>query len=85
MALIHLNIVTPEKSIASEEVDEVTLPGIQGEFGVLPQHTTFLTLLKEGSVSYRKGNQTERLQIAGGACEVYQASVTVLVDRVVVS
>lgn len=77
---IHLDIVTPERPIASEEVDEVTIPGIEGEFGVLPQHTTFLTQLGQGPLTYKKGPELKTLQISGGFCEVRQDQVTVLAD-----
>lgn len=77
---IHLEIVTPDHPVASEEVDEVTLPGLEGEFGVLPQHTTFLTRLGNGPLSYRQGSQSKTIQIAGGFCEVRDDQVTVLAD-----
>lgn len=77
---MKLTIVTPEKPVASEEVDEVTVPGINGEFGVLPEHTTFLTTLGEGTVTYRIGSQTKSCQIKGGFCEVRSNEVSVLAD-----
>ena len=78
---IHLEIVTPEQPIASEEVDEATIPGIEGEFTILPQHTTLLTQLGTGPLRYRRGSQAKTVQITGGFCEVRQDRVTVLVDQ----
>ena len=47
---VFLEVVTPERLVISEEVDEVVLPGIEGEFGVLPGHIPFLTSLKVGEM-----------------------------------
>lgn len=79
---MKLHLSTPERPIASEDVDDVTLPGIQGEFGVLPGHTTLLTGLGEGPLHYRKGNDVTTYQISGGFCEVSQDHILVLADRV---
>ncbi len=78
---MKLSIVTPEKPVASEEVDEVTVPGALGEFGVLPGHTTFLTQMGEGTLTYKKGGQSCTLQISGGFCEVREDVVTLLADQ----
>jgi len=50
---ILLEIVTPERALIKEWVDEVTAPGTEGEFGVLPGHTPFLTTLKISEISYK--------------------------------
>lgn len=81
MIRLKLTIVTPEKPIVSDEVDEVTLPGIAGEFGVLPDHTTFLTPLSSGRLSFRKGTEVRGCQISGGFCEVRSNEVSVLADK----
>ncbi|MBI2067152.1 MAG: ATP synthase F1 subunit epsilon [Deltaproteobacteria bacterium] len=81
MSKLRLIIVTPEKPIASEEVDEVVLPGIEGQFGVLPEHTTLLSELGNGALTFKKGNQSQTVQIFGGFCEVRQNQVTVLADQ----
>ena len=85
MALkIHLEIVTPEKPILKEEVDEVIVPGALGEFGVLPGHTTFLSALGDGRLTYAKAGQTRSLNtlnIRGGFVEVREDQVTVLADQ----
>jgi F-type H+-transporting ATPase subunit epsilon len=68
---MHLEVVTPQKTAVSSEVDEVTVPGVAGEFGVLPGHTPFITALKQGTLSYRaKGGAATTLAIGPGYCEV---------------
>lgn len=82
MAKIHLDIVTPEKSVLSAEVDEVVAPGAMGEFGILPGHTTLLAELNPGSLTYSKGGEAKTLQVAGGFAEVREGHVLILVDSV---
>ena len=53
---LQLDVVTPERTIVSEEVDIVMAPGYFGEFGALPNHIPFLAQLEPGEVKYRKGN-----------------------------
>lgn len=77
---IHLEIVTPEKPILKEEVDEVVVPGGLGEFGVLPGHTTFLTELGKGRLTYIKQGQSQSIELSGGFAEVRQDHLTVLAD-----
>jgi len=77
---IRLEMVTPSRHILSEEVDEITAPGVLGEFGVLPGHTPLLTTLKVGALSYRKGNETSVLAVNWGYVEVEKDTVTVLVE-----
>jgi F-type H+-transporting ATPase subunit epsilon len=63
-----------------EEVDEVTAPGVLGQFGVLPNHIAFLTLLEPGELSYKQGGKITHLAIAGGYAEVLDNVMTVLAD-----
>ena len=77
---LRLRLVTPERSLLDEEVDEVTAPGVMGEFGVLPNHITFLSTLEAGRLTYKKGGQTRRLAVSGGFAEVVDNVVTVLAD-----
>jgi F-type H+-transporting ATPase subunit epsilon len=74
---LTLKIVTPDQS-ASYEVDEVVMPGIEGEFGVLPGHTPFFTALKTGMMWYRQGNEKKTLAVSIGFVEVLPDSVSVL-------
>ncbi len=79
---LHLDIVTPDKSVLSDQVDEVVVPGALGEFGVLPGHTTFLAELGTGKLVYLKSGQTQGFQISGGFAEVRQNHVTILADKI---
>src|SRR4029078_8684416 len=65
----RLRIVTPERLLLDEEVEEVTAPGVAGEFGVLPDHITFLTTLAPGRLIYRIGAPRHVIAIFGGYAE----------------
>jgi len=80
MDRIQLEIVTPEKVVVSESVDEVVLPGIEGEFGVLHGHIPFLTALKVGVLSYKKDDVEEHLAVSWGYVEVTGDNVKVLAE-----
>ena len=75
---IDLQIVTPEKMLVREPVDEVEIPGTEGYFGVLPGHTPMLASLAVGELWYRKGQEKTYLSIAYGFCEVLPERVTIL-------
>ena len=75
---LTLEIVTPDRALLREEVDEVVVPGSQGEFGVLPGHTPLLSTLKIGELWYRQGSERHYLAIAFGFVEVLPDRVTVL-------
>jgi len=73
-----LEIVTPDRSLVREEVDEVQLPGSEGYLGVLPGHAPLLATLRVGELWYRLGLERHYLAIAGGFVEVLPDRVTVL-------
>jgi len=75
---LTLEIVTPDRAIAHEDVDEVQLPGTEGYLGILPGHTPLLTSLRVGQVWYRKGTETFYLSIAFGFAEVLPDRVRLL-------
>ena len=77
---IRLELVTPERLVLSEEVDEVVLPGYEGEFGALPGHTQFLAILSIGMMRYRKGAATVRLALGGRFAEVTHDRVEVMAE-----
>jgi F-type H+-transporting ATPase subunit epsilon len=77
---IRLELVTPERLVLSEEVDEVVLPGYEGEFGVLPGHTQLLAILNIGMTWYRKGSAITRVALGGGFAEVNHDRVVVMAD-----
>jgi F-type H+-transporting ATPase subunit epsilon len=75
---IELQIVTPERMLVHEQVDEVEIPGVEGYFGVLPGHTPLLAALSVGELWYRKGQEKTYLSIAYGFAEVLPERVTIL-------
>lgn len=77
---ILLELVTPYKRVLKEEVDELIAPGSEGEFGILPDHTPFLTLLKIGELAYRKNNKLHYVAVNYGFVEVRDNVVTALVE-----
>jgi len=77
---MKLRIVTPVRPVVDAEVTELVAPGSEGEFGVLPEHVTFLGSLKPGVVTYTEGGAKKRIVISGGYAEVRQDLVTLLAD-----
>ncbi len=75
---LTLEIVTPESSVVSEQVDEVQIPGAEGSFGVLPGHTPLLATLQVGELWYRKGQDTTYVAVSFGFAEVLPDRVTIL-------
>jgi F-type H+-transporting ATPase subunit epsilon len=75
---ITLEIVTPDRSLVTAQVDELQLPGSEGYFGVLPGHTPLLTTLQVGEMWYRIGPEKHHLHVAFGFVEVLPDRVTVL-------
>jgi F-type H+-transporting ATPase subunit epsilon len=77
---IALEIVTPDRKVLAEEVEYVGAPGINGEFGVLPNHIPFLSALGIGSLYYKKDGKKRYVFVAGGFAEVSPTKVTVLAE-----
>jgi F-type H+-transporting ATPase subunit epsilon len=75
-----LEVVTPYGLVLSQEVEEMTAPGVEGEFGVLPGHTPFFTTLKIGEIMYRTGKETRHMAVAWGFVEVLHDKVTILAE-----
>jgi F-type H+-transporting ATPase subunit epsilon len=75
---IQLQIVSADRSLVNETVDEVEIPGSDGYFGVLPGHTPLLALLQVGELWYRQGQEKHYLSIAFGFAEVLPDRVTIL-------
>ncbi len=75
-----LEIVTPQGLVFSEEIDEVTAAGSEGEFGVLPGHVPFVTVLKIGMLTCKAGNETKIFFVNWGYAEVGADKVMILAD-----
>ena len=77
---LHLQIITPDKQLVREEVDQVQIPGKSGYLGVLPGHAPLLTELMIGEISYTQGSQTHIFAVSWGFAEVLPHKVTILSD-----
>ena len=77
---IELTIVTPERAVVHEQVDELEIPGAEGYFGILPGHAPLFSELKVGEVGYRKGDRWFFLAVAWGFVEVQSDQVRLLAE-----
>ena len=77
---IQLHIVSADRSLVNETVDEVEIPGAEGYFGVLPGHTPVLALLGAGELWYRQGTEKHYFSMAFGFAEVQPDQVTILAE-----
>ena len=83
MATLKLEIVTPEAKVYSEDVDMVTLPGVEGEMGIFPMHVPLMTQLTAGEVGVRKGSQDFFLAVGEGFVEITGEKVSILTDMAI--
>ena len=77
---LNLEVVTPHRTVLVENVDSVTLPGIEGELGILPEHIPFLTTLDTGIVSYSISGKIQAIAVHWGYAQVEGNSVSVLAE-----
>ncbi len=82
MDKILCTIVTPEKVIASKEIDQVIAPGASGEFGILPNHVPFISILDIGVIKLLYENMQDKYVIGGGYLEFDNNSANILCDEV---
>ncbi len=80
---LHFNLVSPEKELISEDVDMVEAPGVEGIFGVLPNHAPFMTVLAPGVVKVRRGGDERRIFVRGGFAEVTPLGLTILAEEAI--
>jgi len=80
---LKLEIVTPESTVYSEEVSMVTLPGKEGEMGILPQHIPLMTQVSAGEIAVRKDNDMVFLAIGDGFVQVTPDKVSVMTDMAI--
>ena len=80
---LKLEIVTPEAKVYSEDVDMVTLPGVEGEMGVFPMHVPLMTQLSSGELIARKDGQDHFLAIGEGFVEITGDRVAVMTDMAI--
>jgi F-type H+-transporting ATPase subunit epsilon len=77
---IQLEIVTPERLVVKDTVDDVQVPGVSGYVGILPGHAPLITELGVGEIAYHSGGSTNRLSVAWGFAEVLPDKVTILAE-----
>lgn len=77
---LHLDLVTPDKMVLSEAVEYISAPGVEGEFGVLPDHVSLLAALSVGALTYTLGGVKKHAFISGGFADVSNNKVTVLAE-----
>jgi F-type H+-transporting ATPase subunit epsilon len=82
---LKLEIVTPEAVAFSDEVDLVTLPGVEGEMGIYPMHTPLMTQIVPGEMMVRKGAQEFFLAVGDGFAEVTGDHVSILTDMAILA
>jgi F-type H+-transporting ATPase subunit epsilon len=80
---IRLEIVTPEATVYSEDVDMVTLPGVEGQMGVLPHHVRLMTQLVPGELIVRKAGHTDYLAVGEGLVDVTGERVSILTNMAI--
>jgi F-type H+-transporting ATPase subunit epsilon len=79
---VAFQLVAPERLLATADVDMVVVPGAEGDFGVLPQHSLFMSVVRPGVIeTYDGGRVSERIFVAGGFAEVNERGCTVLAEE----
>lgn len=79
-SIIRLDVVTPDRLVLTEEVDEVTIPGSEGYMGILPGHLPLLTMIGTGVLTYHKGAKKLAFCVSGGFAEVLPDRVIIMAD-----
>ena len=78
---LHFSLVAPEREVFAGEVDQVDAPGVEGDFGVLPNHAPFMTALREGAVTVHIGANRRTFRVKGGFADVTPAGLTILAEE----
>ena len=78
---LNFSLVSPEREVFSGQVDQVDAPGVEGDFGVLPEHAPFMTALREGPVTVYDGQGVRRFEVRGGFADVNAAGLTILAEQ----
>ena len=80
MATFHFDLVSPEKLAFSGEVDQVDVPGVEGDFGVLAGHAPVVAVIRPGILTITTGGTQQKIIVLGGLAEVSENGLTVLAD-----
>ena len=82
-ATLRLEIVTPEATTYSQDVEMVTLPGVEGEMGIYPAHVPLMTQIKPGEILVRQGGQEQLLAVGEGFVQITGDRVAILTDMAI--
>jgi F-type H+-transporting ATPase subunit epsilon len=80
MATFQFDLVSPDRLLFSDQVDQVDVPGSEGDFGVLTGHAPYVATLKPGIITVHKGGEKRRIVVIGGFAEVSTKGLTILAD-----
>ncbi|PZU73156.1 MAG: ATP synthase F1 subunit epsilon [Brevundimonas sp.] len=78
---LNFSLVSPEREVFSGLVDQVDAPGVEGDFGVLPDHAPFMTALREGVVTVYNGGIKTQYDVHGGFADVNGEGLTILAEQ----
>ncbi len=79
---MELEIISPERIVYTGKVDSVTLPGVLGQFTILPQHAALISSLKEGEIIYIDADGENRIRIDSGFAEVRDNKISVCIEKI---
>ena len=79
---LQFDLVSPERLVVSERVDSVTIPGVEGDFGVLPDHSPVMATIREGELIVGSDGAQRSFELAGGFADVTPEGVTVLAEAI---
>ena len=80
---LHFSLVSPERELYSGHVDQVVVPGVDGQFGVLSQHSAVMTVIKPGAIRILDGTSERRIYVGGGFADVTAQGLTILAEDAV--
>ena len=80
---LHFSLVSPERELVNEEVDQVDVPGAEGEFGVLPRHAPVMAMIKPGALRVYNNGAVRKIFVNGGFADVTPEGLTVLAEEAV--
>jgi F-type H+-transporting ATPase subunit epsilon len=80
---LHFDLVSPERRLFAGDVDQVVVPGEEGDFGVLPQHAPFMSVIRPGAITVMNDGGSERTFIHGGFAEVTASGLTILAEEAI--
>jgi F-type H+-transporting ATPase subunit epsilon len=80
---LHFSLVSPERELFSGDVDQVVVPGVDGQFGVLSQHSAVMTVIQPGTIRILDGANERKIYVGGGFADVTASGLTILAEDAV--